>query len=540
MKSHFNSFSEKYRSKLEFVLVLFFIATTITLTSIIFDIELTDPYDEGLHFLNYAMFKVGKIPYVDYFPLFPPIWTYSNIIIEAVFGELLLVQRLWFIAQAIFVAFVCFLCLRKFVRSRSIAIITTFMVVIYGLDVYWAARWSGARLAVYISFFLLINRYFETEGERRHLLFIIGLMAGLSNLYAFDVGIHITLVSISIVCAAILIRHAFNFTNLKKLLIAIAGFLLPIGVWAVYLAINDALVSYASMYYYTYMFQLMPISVKGLAGGELSFRNPHFVLLFAFVILLCIPLGYLIVYRGFIKRDLTGKGLIPVAAINLTLLSSISTIRAVGGGPQYSMFTVIPIILWGGWLIGWARERYFIGKKAIIVPVMAVFAAIPFPYYKDNIMVKYRMAANAYPLMNRLFYGEGLDEPKSSLRTLGGLYGKRKFDRICMYVKEHTASGEPVLAFPIFVEILPALAERHNATRFPIPLLLIGSPELQKEYIKDLEREKPHYLFFKEDALLGSLPVEPYFKPIYDYIYEHYRPTEDAPYDENYQIWVRQ
>jgi len=47
------------------------------------------------------------------------------------------------------------------------------------------------------------------------------------------------------------------------------------------------------------------------------------------------------------------------------------------------------------------------------------------------------------------------------------------------------------------------------------------------------------YLFFHEDARFGNIPLEPYFKPVYDYIYEHYRPATDAPYNERYQIWVR-
>lgn len=486
------------------------------------------------------MFKAGKTPYIDYFPLFPPLWTYSNIILEAIFGEFLLVQRFWFIAQSIFLAFVCYLCLRKFVPSRGIAIITALMVIAYGLDAYWVARWSGARLAIYIIFFMLISRYLETEGRNRGWLFSIGLLAGLSNLYAFDVGIHVTLASISIICASLLIRGSFNAGNLKNLMVAIAGFLLPIGAWAVYLTMNGALFGYASIYYYTYMFQLMPISVKALAGGALTLRDMHFALLLAFIILLCIPLGYLIIYRGLIKRDLTGKDLIPVAAINLTLLSSISTIRAVGGGPQYTMFTVIPMVLWGGWLISRIREKFFADKTTVIAPVMAVFAALPFPYYKDNLTVKYMMATNSYSLMSRMLSSDkGLDAAKSGLGTLGGLYGEKKFDGICIYIREHTAPGEPVLAFPMFVEILPALAGRPHATRFPIPLLLAGSPELQKEYVLDMEREQPRYLLFHEDARFGSLPLEPYFKPVYDYIYEHYRPAGDAPYDERFQIWVR-
>ncbi|MBI2413852.1 MAG: hypothetical protein HYV24_11670 [Deltaproteobacteria bacterium] len=534
------SSNKRHGSKLEFALVLIFTAVAIFFTSIVFDIDMTDPYDEGLHFLNYAMFKAGKIPYIDYFPIFPPIWTYSNIVLEMVFGEFLLVQRLWFIAQGVFLAFVCFLCLRKFVHSRAIAMITTLMVIAYGLDAYWVARWSGARLAVYIIFLMLINRYFETERRNRVWLFSIGLLAGLSNLYAFDVGIHITLASISIICSAMLIRSSFNTGNLKNLMIPIAGFLLPTGAWAVYLAMKGALVNYASIYYYTYMFQLMPISVKALSGGALTPRDPNFALLLVFVILLCIPLGYLIIYRGLIKRDLTGKDLIPVAAINLTLLSSISTVRAVGGGPQYTMFTFIPMVLWGGWLISLVREKFFADKTAVTALVMAIFAAVPFPYYKDNLTVKYMMATNSYSLMSRMLSSDkGLDAAKSGLGTLGGLYGEKKFDGICIYIREHTAPGESVLAFPMFVEILPALAERPHATRFPIPLLLAGSPELQKEYIEDVEREQPRYLFFHEDVRFGNVPLEPYFKPVYDYIYENYRPAVDAPYNEKYQIWVR-
>jgi len=68
----------------------------------------------------------------------------------------------------------------------------------------------------------------------------------------------------------------------------------------------------------------------------------------------------------------------------------------------------------------------------------------------------------------------------------------------------------------------------------------MGSPKLQLEYIKEIEREKPRYaVFFPAVSFGGRASIRPYFRPVYHYIIRHYRPAKDFPRGGAQQIWAR-
>lgn len=527
-----------------FIIVLI----TIVIFALAFSIWIgaIDSYDEGMHFLNYAMFKAGKIPYIDYFPLFPPIWTYFHILIESVFGELLFVQRLWFTAQGLLIVIVCYFCLRHNTSSRLVAVSATITVIVYGLSSYWMAKWSGSRLVFYILFFMIMQRFLEDGIERKTAkkFFLVGMFAGASNLYAFDIGIHLTLASIFLIIIGFIMRPRFDIPNLKYLAAGSAGFFLPLGLWAAYLAVNGLLIEYIKVYYYLYMFLLMPISVKALSGGELTILNYRFAVLAVFLAAQIIIMAYFVIYRGFIKKNLVSKDLIPITAIALSFLASASTVRAING-TQFDMFAFIPLVLWAGWLFDNLMKNIKLVHKAMIFPLVIIFYLAPYPLFAEEIHDKYSAVKANLSIAEKIIKDESdLSSMSSGLDTLKNLYGAgflgpAYFDAIGKYLVGHTQPGESVLTFPLWVEIVPALAKRHNATHFPIPLLLIGSAEYQKRYIEEIEKERPRYLVFFSDAMLGTLPIEPYFESVYSYIYQHYRQVDDFYFSPHHQIWIR-
>jgi len=254
-----------------------------------------DAYDEGMHFLNYAMVMDGRLPYLDYYPLFPPIWVYLQIIIEALFGTTVLVQRLWFVVQGALVVAVSYATLARFVRSRLIAIAVTALITVLCMDAYWVARWSGARLAFYLLFLLTLARAYTAEGGNRRWVFIAGLIAGVSNLYALDTGIHLTLAGAAvIVITAVTTRAGELKKGLAALASAVCGFAIPLFIWALYLAYNGSLAEYLRVYYLVYIMEMMPISARALSGGSLSLLAPRFALLALFLAFLSIWSAYLI------------------------------------------------------------------------------------------------------------------------------------------------------------------------------------------------------------------------------------------------------
>jgi len=533
----------------DWALVIILTPVVLIFTSLVLNSSI-DPFDEGLHYLAYPLFKAGKIPYLDFYPLFPPIWTYSNIIIEAIFGQYLIVQRLWFVLQASFVVWACYAVSRRFYTRRIAAIGLIAVIIIFGFHPFWMPRWSGARLAIYIAILLFYLRHVNgTERGANARIFTLGLMTGLTNLYALDVGIHITAVGVAMVIITFFgtTRNGTREDALK-FSAAIAGFLLPLLPWAAYLAYHGSLYGYISTYYYVYMFQLMPISTRILSVADMNLGNLRFIMLAIFLILLSAGLIYGCIYKGFIRKELSGQWRALIMAMLLSSAVSVSTLRALNG-PQYQMFALIPMLLWGGLaadrLASFLLKRTGPEKKrpayALITIIIMAGLALPSYFMTATETTTKILTTRMNFTIARLLY-ERDERFNASLSTAPQLayIENNHLDTLIQYLHSHTRPDEAILAFPMSVEMIPALAGRHSATRYPIAILIMGSPELQLEYIKEIEREKPRYaVFFPAVSFGGREPIRPYFRPVYHYIIRHYRPAKDFPRGGAQQIWVR-
>lgn len=514
-----------------------------------------DPFDEGIHLLSGALFRGGRVPYVDFYPLFPPIWTYAHIMVEAVFGPFLLAQRLWFVAQGCVTVVVCYALLRRFVSSRAIALFTITMVAIIGFNPFWLPRWSGARLAVYILFWFLFRYHAEgpVRGRGRR-LFFLGLFVGLSNLYALDVGIHLTAAGIFMLAVELprAVRSGEGYRPVVRDLIRCSsGFFLPLFLWGAYLAANGALTDYIVTYYYYYIVLLMPISTKILSGDKIVLMNEKVISLLIFGAYLAAGGLYLLLTGWF--RDGGRVRAVPLLAMALSFIVSVSTIRGVDG-PQYQMFAFIPMLLWTGYWLDRAvgalpRMRFFSAgsrradaTKISVAGVLMVLLpfAVLYTFYTGT--AKDRLRALKSNINIYRVASAGIPWPHGAFSTTPALRGTfdTTLDAMAGYLNSHTRPGEAVLAFPMYAEMIPALAGRHSATRYPVPILVMGSPEGQRAYIEDIEREKPRYLVFFPDANFGGKdPVEPYFKAVYSYLSAHYKPVDGFSEYNTQQIWVR-
>jgi len=534
-------------------LVLFLTPLAFALTSFLIN-GFVDPYDEGLHFLAYPIYRAGRIPYIDFYPLFPPIWTYANIIIEEVFGDYLLAQRLWFLLQACLVVWASYaLCLKVYSR-RLAALGVVGLVIVFGFNPYWMPRWSGARLAVYALLLLLYIQHVERpKTGARGRLFVLGLVTGLANLYALDVGIHLTATGAAMFAVTFFGTKKGNFRgSARRFAAALAGFFLPLSLWAAYLAYYGALLRYISTYYYVYIFQLMPISTEILSGGEINFRNPRVILLSIFLLLLGSGLLYHAFYRGFVQRDLNGPRRALVMAMLLSFAVSVSTLRGVEG-PQYLMFALVPIILWGGLIASRlpsllqkfhkGRPERSAGKvraaliQASALLTIAVLSKAVTPV--DTASKIFVTEANIEAAGHLLRRDGWLGRNSSNVRQLACILD-RHLDPLALYLRSHPRPGEAVLAFPMNVDIIPALAGRPSATAYPVAVLIMGSHARQLEYIHEIERARPRYAVVAPFMKFGGKkPIRPYFKPVYRYLGRHYRQAGDFPKNGYFQIWVR-
>lgn len=517
-----------------FLLALVFLSLTSFIAG-----ERIDPYDEGMHFLNYAMFKTGRLPYIDYYPLFPPLWIYAHIALEYLFGELLIIQRIWFVFQGALVAAACYVLLKRVTSSKTLALGVLGLIMVFGFDPFWLPRWSGARLAVYIGFVLFLRRHLAArEGNAFLRLFLLGLYVGLSNLYAFDVGIHLTITGFFIYCIVFLTRPvALTKEKIMSFAISFAGFFAPLIAWSFYLHHHVALKGYIEAYYYLYMVVVMPISAKILSGGYITLANPRICVLAVFLLCLGVMFIYVAGYLRFLRQKITHSNLLLSVAILLTIMVSVSTVRGTQG-PQFLMFTVIPMLLWAGFIID---RAVIVVKREYAVKIflfLAIFVGSIF-LFKNVVVAK----IVAFKDISPLFFNPRMDTAHSmSFKRPAALrfVTDTNYDGLVRYLEANTNVNEPVLAFPWYVEGLPALAGRPSATRYPIPVLLLGSKAYQLDYVAQIEKEKPRLILFYPGAKFGGIePLEPFYAPVYQYIREHYSPADDITQMQGPQIWVR-
>lgn len=529
----------------DWILVIVLVPLLLLFTSLILN-DTVDPFDEGIHFLVYSLFKTGKIPYLDFYPTFPPIWTYSNIIIEWIFGEYLLVQRLWFVFQGLIIVFACYGLLKRFYSSRLLTLGVVALIITFGLNTYWLPRWGGIRLALYIFFFLLYVRHIEkTEKGASLRLFFLGFFVGASNLYAFDTGIHLTGIGIGLLVYSF---FGYGFERLRlgarSLFICVAGFFVPLIIWALYLALNGAFFKYIYTYYYVFIIQLAPITTKILSSVDLTNGQiMRFIMISLLLLFLGVGLIYVAGYRGIIKRDLSKRNRLIVLGLALSFVVSTSALRVIEGS-QYQMFGLIPILIWGGFLADFiaktlaARSLQKKMTRAIVhILVLIMLAGASYAITIHDTKHKI-IALRTNLLMTKLLYnGTVRDYMDLSIIPKLSYLEYSKFDELTTYLKKHTGPEETILAFPMYTEIIPALAERKSATSYPIPMLIMGSPKLQKEYIREIAREKPEYVVLCLNAKFGDIEsITPYFRPVYLYLLQNYSPVREFRQGRHYLL----
>lgn len=241
---------------------------------------------------------------------------------------------------------------------------------------------------------------------------------------------------------------------------------------------------------------------------------------------------------------MSGGELTVAAAALLSFFSIASVIRALSGA-QYTMFAFIPILVWAGFALGrflirgeakFRTQGYFLAALATLF-LLAVFSYMLFRVELKGKLDAIRETAQIVKML--VTSDPGLEGLKSDLPALKGIYGASYFDAYARCLESRTKPGEPVWAFSMHVEILPGLANRHNATRFPVIVVLMGSADYQKAYVSELEKERPRYLLFNPNAQYGIQPLKPYFKPVFGYIHENYIPDPDFPGGEYNPVWVR-
>jgi hypothetical protein len=150
-------------------------------------------YDEGFAVFNATQILNGKIPYRDFWSVYPPAQSYTLAAIFKIFGSSLLAARIYDTLVRFIIVLGIFQAAKK-MSSRSLAWIASLMsalllglVGFYAYAVYPALAWSVWALWSALKY--------SVTGQR-HWLILAGILAGAGGFYRWDIGLY-TVVSLS-------------------------------------------------------------------------------------------------------------------------------------------------------------------------------------------------------------------------------------------------------------------------------------------------------------------------------------------------------
>jgi hypothetical protein len=198
------------------------------------------PSISGLFLEFAARFRMGAVPYRDFFMVIPPLYMLKTAVIMSLFGPAIIAERATDIAMRCLLAGLVFVWLARVVRLRYAFLGTVLGIVLFSSDtadsftsyhheaVFWAA----------IGGFLL-----SCAGRRRRLDLLVfggaGACAAISFLSKQTTGAGIT-VALAIVVAALARRGPGGRGLVPSLGTYLAGWAIPVGIVTGWLAVQGA------------------------------------------------------------------------------------------------------------------------------------------------------------------------------------------------------------------------------------------------------------------------------------------------------------
>lgn len=231
-------------------------------------------FDEGIILTGAMRVAAGQIPHRDFYTNYGPAQFYILAGIFKVFGESLLVARLYDVLVEALVATSVY-CIVAFYCRRSIAILTTIATALYlfGLDIKGLAIVPVSLLSLIGS--VIISPAFLRPVSTRRML-AGGMIAGAAELFRYDTGLAILGIHACVVAIAISLRIEGGSRRLRAFcstfwpyLLGFAILSLPPALYYLSVAplhdfVHDIVVYPAQYYHRERSLPFPPINAKGL------------------------------------------------------------------------------------------------------------------------------------------------------------------------------------------------------------------------------------------------------------------------------------
>lgn len=464
----------------------------------------------------------GKLPFKDFIPLAAGpllIWVLSATFF--IFGKTLYVLRMYFnffsILTYIFLYF--FAC--NLYRFKFSAYILSIVALVETFNPFWSSRWAGySRFGVG-----LLGLFFQilyVKKSKPLYLFISGFIASLGLLYSVDSGI-VLIISGAILCfLAVLYDPKGNFlVNIKEVFKRLSVFCLGLVIgllpFAIYMAINKALVPYLEGMFiiaskHVSVWQ-KPIDLSFIGAFRQHHNNPwqffisdefkfYMPRLFYFVTLIYIILKF--------KR---GKDVIDCIAVPLIAIFGVLTYKSgcrAFLGPQFDV-SVLPLLLLFVYfmeksiILIFSKAKIRLLAKAISILVVLVLflymgASHKRVYGSWGNWLKYQSNKNnLIPHYITLIDKSIIQLVRSDTERIGPILIPKdqveEIDGVAKYMINNTLPGEPVFAFPEH-SLYNFLTDRPAVSRFYITVYAHTTDKWKDELLTELQLHPPRYIIY--------------------------------------------
>lgn len=496
----------------------------------------------------------GGRPYVDWFTQHGPLFLYLPAALMALFGKTIAVLRIYFHVANILGLLIaygvgCLVC-----KGRPFRWLIAWILVVEAFHPFWSIQWGGFRIGADLLVLWCLIRY--VQGGRRKTAALAGFLSGLALLYSTEVG----LFSLATGAALFLGMALGRTVPVRILLRDSAGYALGclgavIPVLA-YFAVQGALVGYVTAAWWILptqsprvwsqvgnipslaaSFRQAPSLFAFIAGDTFKIYLPGLLYPIYFVYVAVkirrqrrvtpeiLILGLLIfhgslLYLASFRAVLASQ--FQMAALPLVIILSVlfiekcyNRLRASAaawrdGRPARvpALLTAAALILSAAYLVG-SEKRYYGTLRGWFL----------YQRFKPNLIATYthtRWPAPGEMAPLRCERGGAIRVPR---------WQAEEMDGVTQFLKEHTAPGETVFAFPEH-GIFNFLADRPGLSRFDIAALAGTIPAWRAELLNELQSHPPRYVIVGRflSNLAGSIRRKEEMLPeVIQYLKRHYR-----------------
>ena len=458
----------------------------------------------------------GKFPYRDSFILYGPLSDLLPMLLMRMVGMTIETLRAYFHFSSILGLLIAYILAKRIFKVRFFAYIAIFLIVTVTFVPFWSPRWGGIRFG--LGFFILLGLVSSfTDTVNRKWLVVTGAISTFALLNSTEIGLF-GMFSAIVCFAAVMYQGKLSAKDITMIAVPyIAGAATVYLPFILYYAYAGAFGAYVQAVFFDIPFNHLSVFSQGgipsfvpnslsqvaLADWILSYR-------FRIYLPALIYLGaVLYLVMAFTRKKIGRKEIILSVLTAYGIPLYLTGFRAIQG-PQFES-SIAPAILVACIALESLYEKarsllyqrsflWFPETKQGMVYAVALYCALVFVIFSENrtfgsligrvvsqvsISSNYQRNDTALVSLNLKRAGN-IRLPEQQAREI---------EYTVNYILSHTASREPIFAFPDMGSYY-FLADRPNICRYPAASYTFMMAKYRAELLQDLRKAAPRYVIF--------------------------------------------